>query len=485
MQRLGLALILASTTLCAQGDQLPVVAPVLGTAPLYNYEDAPTTPDADDPVIWVSRDHARNALVIGTVKDAGLVVYDLAGQLVQAIRPPNAPQVLPEDPPSPAGVNPALDNPCVESEEGDTFGRFNNVDVAYGVRLGVGRADVAIVSDRGCDRVRFYKIDPSDPEGPLVDITAPDVPRVFPTRYDQPSLIQPSGASEGWTDNPLDDQNTVYGLTVAPGRSDQLFVTERERGLVRQLTIVPTADGKLSYSVKRTFLFDTSYALKDKLANEYAWTPCREAPEEEPQSEGLVFDRVNETLYVAFETVGLYKVPLDSPTDFVRLGVDKLIEPVKSFGRAYRATPNDDEFECEYDPAGDPAPADIVASGSAKNAGRFLEADLEGLNIITSVPGQTLLLASSQGDSSFHFYQISTKKIRHLGAFTIDGVGETDGVHYAPDPIDRQYPLGLLVAQNGEAPEPPNTDPINGFPFDGATQFIYVNFLDVLKTLPR
>jgi len=64
-------------------------------------------------------------------------------------------------------------------------------------------------------------------------------------------------------------------------------------------------------------------------------------------------------------------------------------------------------------------------------------------------------------------------------------VGETDGVHYAPDPIDRQYPLGLLVAQNGEAPEPPNTDPINGFPFDGATQFIYVNFLDVLKTLPR
>ncbi len=35
MQRLGLALILASTTLCAQGDQLPVVAPVLGTAPLY------------------------------------------------------------------------------------------------------------------------------------------------------------------------------------------------------------------------------------------------------------------------------------------------------------------------------------------------------------------------------------------------------------------------------------------------------------------
>ena len=36
-------------------------------------------------------------------------------------------------------------------------------------------------------------------------------------------------------------------------------------------------------------------------------TPCREAVQEEPQSEGLVFDTVNETLYVAFETIGLYK----------------------------------------------------------------------------------------------------------------------------------------------------------------------------------
>lgn len=143
----------------------------------------------------------------------------------------------------------------------------------------------------------------------------------------------------------------------------------------------------------------------------------------------------------------------------------------------------DDEFECEYDPTGEPAPADIIAPGSGTNAGRFLEADLEGLSIIKSMPGRTLLLASSQGDSSFHFYQIRAKTTRHLGAFTVDGVGETDGVHYAPARLDRQYPLGLLAVQNGAAPEPPNTDPINGFPFDGATQFKYVNFLDALKTL--
>ena len=42
------------------------------------------------------------------------------------------------------------------------------------------------------------------------------------------------------------------------------------------------------------------------------------------------------------------------------------------------------------------------------------------------------MLASSQGDSSFHFYWIrnSRPRPRHLGSFLIDGVGDTDGVHY-------------------------------------------------------
>jgi hypothetical protein len=77
---------------------------------------------------------------------------------------------------------------------------------------------------------------------------APDVPRVFPARYDQPSRVQPSGDVEGWRDNPLDDQNTVYGLTLAQRAHDEVFVTERERGLVRQLRIAPAADGRLTIS---------------------------------------------------------------------------------------------------------------------------------------------------------------------------------------------------------------------------------------------
>jgi phytase-like protein len=54
-----------------------VVIPVLSTAPLFSYEDAPATPDADDPAIWLNRHNPRKSLVIGTAKDAGLLVYDL------------------------------------------------------------------------------------------------------------------------------------------------------------------------------------------------------------------------------------------------------------------------------------------------------------------------------------------------------------------------------------------------------------------------
>ncbi len=492
MKRLTLATAVLAVAFGAAGSRAhgsQVVTAVLSTAPLFSYDGAPATPDADDPAIWINARNPRQSLVVGTAKDAGLLVYDLTGTLIQAILPPNAPQVLADDPPTPSGVNPAADSPCPDSGSGETFGRFNNVDIAYNVPLGsrARRADVAVVSDRGCDRLRFYRIDPSDPNGPLVDITAPDAPRVFPTRFDQPSPLQsPPGDVEGWRDNPVDDQNTVYGLTIGQRAGHEVFVSERERGLVRQLRIIATPRGRLTYRLERTFLFDTTFELEDEQGAAYDWTPCREAAVEEPQSEGLVFDRDNDTLYVAFETIGLYRLPLsDSMPTFVTVGVNRLIEPVISFGRAYRATENDGEFECEYDAAGEPGPDAIEAPGSTANAGAFLQADLEGLSVVASAGGQTVLLASSQGDSSFHFYQIGRRTTRHLGAFLVDGVGDTDGVHYVPVPLGSRYPLGLLVVQNGEGPDPPDTGDVNGFEFDGSTQFKYVSFLDALKALVR
>jgi 3-phytase len=214
------------------------------------------------------------------------------------------------------------------------------------------------------------------------------------------------------------------------------------------------------------------------------WTPCREAANEEPQAEGVAVDVVNNMLFVAFETIGLYRVPLEpSTTEPVAVGVDRLIEPIKSFGQAYHAVPEDDEFECVYNPTDPASPGDVVAIGSDVQAGRFLEADLEGLSIVRSRVGQTLMLASSQGDSSFHFYRIQDTKTQHLGSFGIGGVGESDGIHYAPGRFGRPYPNGLLVVQNGNAPGPADPGDVNGYEFDGATQFMYVNFVETLKAL--
>jgi myo-inositol-hexaphosphate 3-phosphohydrolase len=99
-------------------------------------------------------------------------------------------------------------------------------------------------------------------------------------------------------------------LTVAQRHDNEVFVSSRERGLVRQLRILPAPGGRLTYDLRRTFLFDTSFDLTDEHGAQYAWTPCREAASEEPQSEGLVVDSANDTLYVAFETIGLYRLPL-------------------------------------------------------------------------------------------------------------------------------------------------------------------------------
>jgi hypothetical protein len=83
-----------------------------------------------------------------------------------------------------------------------------------------------------------------------------------------------------------------------------------------------------------------------------------------------------------------------------------------------------------------------------------------------------------------HFYRIDSGA-HHLRRFFVEGVSETDGVHYVPVPIGRRYPLGLLVVQNGDAPEPPSTDPVNGFEFDGSTQLKCVDFSETLTALRR
>jgi hypothetical protein len=65
------------------------------------------------------------------------------------------------------------------------------------------------------------------------------------------------------------------------------------------------------------------------------------------------------------------------------------------------------------------------------------------------------MLASSQGDSSFHFFLIG-RNVQHLGSFC--WVGDTDGITI-PVPLGKRAPRSSDRA-NGEAPEPPDTGDI-------------------------
>ncbi len=56
----------------------------------------------------------------------------------------------------------------------------------------------------------------------------------------------------------------------------------------------------------------------------------------------------------------------------------------------------------------------------------------------------------------------------HVTAFSVDGVDDTDGVDVVNVPVDGDFPLGLLVLQNGDAPAPADTSDINGFEYDGS-----------------
>ena len=84
MKRLTVLVLAFSAGVVSAAAGQTVIQPVLWTTPLFNYEDAPATPDADDPAIWVNPRNRQRSLVIGTAKDAGILVYDMSGQLIQA-----------------------------------------------------------------------------------------------------------------------------------------------------------------------------------------------------------------------------------------------------------------------------------------------------------------------------------------------------------------------------------------------------------------
>lgn len=112
--------------------QLPDINAVVATEPV--------TDDPDDPAVWVHPTDPSRSLIVGTNKapapKGALVVFGLDGKIRQTIG--------------------NLDRP-------------NNVDIEYGLPLGGGPADIAVVTERLKSRLRVFRI---EPEGRLSDVSS-------------------------------------------------------------------------------------------------------------------------------------------------------------------------------------------------------------------------------------------------------------------------------------------------------------------------
>ncbi|MBA3490382.1 MAG: phytase, partial [Longispora sp.] len=224
----------------------PHVSVTATTQTPLEYDDkAGGDADTDDPAIWVHPTTKSASLVVVTMKNAGLAVYDLKGHQVQRIAAPGKP--APESKP----------------------GRFNNVDLVYGFRLGHRTVDLALVSDRGRDRVRAYAIDPvalAQGRPPLTDVTAPDAPRVFSA-----------------TEADVDEARTAYGLAAYSHKGGAYVVVSRRHETRLALLRLIAVNGKVSYRTRDTLDLPSTFTLP----NGGIWMPCTE-PGVDPQVEGMV-----------------------------------------------------------------------------------------------------------------------------------------------------------------------------------------------------
>lgn len=241
---------------------IPVVQPVLETHPIVDMDadEAPADArlgDADDPAIWLHPADPAQSFVVGVLKEGGLEVYDLDGQVIQSIAPSDDDNI-----------------------------RYNNIDLAYNFPLGEKMVDIVVASDRYEDKLAIYQVNPDTRQ--LEDISDPA----------NALLFTPPGQES-------DEETTAYGLALyhSPKTGKfYAFVSRRDTSEAAQFELTDNGSGQISVTQVRYFTLPVPEAEGDE--------------EVSPQIEGTVADQELGVVYMGQEDVGIWKFgaePEDSP----------------------------------------------------------------------------------------------------------------------------------------------------------------------------
>ncbi|KAF5677639.1 3-phytase [Fusarium heterosporum] len=221
------------------------------------YETESRLGDGDDPAIWISPEGPEKSRIVTTMKsgkDAGLGVFDLAGNLLQAF----------------------------------TAGEPNNVDIIYGFKVGGRKVDLAFAACRADDTLCLFEMLPN---GTLTDI--------------------PGGI------HPVVEDYKVYGSCTyrSPKTGKQyLFVNEKSARYL-QYELTSTSQDELETKLVREFQGGSGGQVEGCVTDEEnGWIFLGEEPsalwryDAEPDSkdEGLVIGKVGDgQLYGDVEGVTL------------------------------------------------------------------------------------------------------------------------------------------------------------------------------------
>ncbi|BAY23500.1 phytase [Calothrix sp. NIES-2100] len=262
--------------LTLDADLVPTAAPRVETRPdLFDDETLPTDQraDADDPAIYINANNTADSLVLTSVKNAGLRVYDLSGKLLQEVNP--------------GGI------------------RYNNIDLQYGFELGNEKIDIAVASDRGNDKLAIFKINPNP--STLGKYLEEISDRSLGTIFQAPPFFAPYSSSS----------RSAYGLALyrSPITNDYyVFTSRRETGDIAQFKLIDKGNGKIGAQRVREFTI-----------------PSPSDPERSAQTEGMVVDQETGFLYIGQEDVGIWKFSAEPNSG----KTGKLIDRVKALGGSH------------------------------------------------------------------------------------------------------------------------------------------------------